>query len=406
MRANLNRINNEMLLFRQDFGREFTPLLAPFLSAMRNTFSWISANVFPVFQRLIDFTLAFSEQVHLLNPDLRNLKNAFLPLGDSIRSTLQEMGLMNEKTSTAGLLIATLSVGISKVVPLLQKMVSWTGKVIRFLGKNVVWLKRALKLYVAARVGILAYNLALKAQTVLLPVLRGATFAYNAAMLVATRGIRGATLAMQAFNVATKLNPLGLVVGLLATAAVSFVSFGNTVDDITAKQRSFNRELIKTNQLLQTGEQVAARTLMGEDVAQLSLQEIRAGMQSLNENIERFKPATIDFGMIGARAVEQDAADLRNLVANRNRLQAELDRRNRLLDAEGAGTIESPEVTEGIDNITGGGGRVVNVNVSGVKFAENIEINVTSLEEGEDLEEQMREWFVRVLNGGIYTGTQ
>jgi tape measure domain-containing protein len=67
----------------------------------------------------------------------------------------------------------------------------------------------------------------------------------------------------------------------------------------------------------------------------------------------------------------------------------------------------SDDTKAGIDNITGGGSRAVSVTVNLEKFLDKIEVHSTSTKEGlDDIEPQIREFFVRVLNGGLYSATQ
>ena len=409
MRANLNRISNEMLLFRRKFGEEFAPLLSPLRTTMQQVFGWIERNVFPVLHRFIGFILEVSQKIHLLNPALTGLQNAFTPLFVSLQMAAQRLGLFNARASAAETFLAVLSVAISKVTPILRTLSSWLGKVISFISKNITWIRRAIKFYIAARVGILAYNVALRAQAAILPALKAATFAYNAAVLVATRGIKGATVAMRAFNIATRLNPIGFVVGLLATAAVAFTSFGSSIDEVTRKQKQFNRELLRTQNLMLDGNQVLAKAVMGQDLSTSSLKELRAGLMEANEQLEAYRKnniVAIQDPITGEMREVDPGGRLRNLLNARNRLQELVNQQERALGQDNTAAIMPGEVEQGINNITGGGGRVVNVNVSGVTFAENLEINVNSIEEGEDLEAQMQEWFTRILNGATFAGTQ
>lgn len=71
-------------------------------------------------------------------------------------------------------------------------------------------------------------------------------------------------------------------------------------------------------------------------------------------------------------------------------------------DEFGAGA----DLSDGIDSIAGGGGRVMNVTVNVGKFMEKIEIHSTVAEAADEIEAKIREVFVRVINGGIYSATQ
>lgn len=71
-------------------------------------------------------------------------------------------------------------------------------------------------------------------------------------------------------------------------------------------------------------------------------------------------------------------------------------------DEFGAGA----DLSDGIDSIAGGGGRVMNVTVNVGKFMDKIEIHSTVAEAADEIEAKIREVFVRVINGGIYSATQ
>lgn len=83
-----------------------------------------------------------------------------------------------------------------------------------------------------------------------------------------------------------------------------------------------------------------------------------------------------------------------------------------LADAGNGGTGKptgglSDDVNAGLDGITAGGTKSITINFQGgIKFAENIDISVAQLQQGLDqLEPQMREFFARLLQSGLHTGT-
>lgn len=63
-------------------------------------------------------------------------------------------------------------------------------------------------------------------------------------------------------------------------------------------------------------------------------------------------------------------------------------------------------IQKGINGITAGGGKNVTINFGGVKFAESIQFSVKDSEEAKSkMEPQMREFFNRLLQGGLHTAT-
>lgn len=71
----------------------------------------------------------------------------------------------------------------------------------------------------------------------------------------------------------------------------------------------------------------------------------------------------------------------------------------------GNGSGLDPDINAGIDGITAGGSKSVTINFQGgIKFAENIDISAQDLGDALDqLEPQMRDFFVRLLKGGLQT---
>lgn len=107
-------------------------------------------------------------------------------------------------------------------------------------------------------------------------------------------------------------------------------------------------------------------------------------------------------GLSGKNGLLERARKDLNLLLG---ISTEPDSPDPLGDGTGTGGLGSDgKKGSGIDSITAGGSRSVTVNVNGVKFAETIEINPETIQEGlDELEPKMREFFVRILNGGIHT---
>ncbi len=79
---------------------------------------------------------------------------------------------------------------------------------------------------------------------------KAATLLYSAAHARLTGNVTRATAAMKLFNTTTKLNPIGLLVSVLATAATAFFIFRNKAKDATEEQKGFNDEIERGNDLL------------------------------------------------------------------------------------------------------------------------------------------------------------
>lgn len=65
------------------------------------------------------------------------------------------------------------------------------------------------------------------------------------AFISLAKGITTAKDAMLLFNIATKANPLGLILGIIASAAAAFTLFGDSTDEATEKQEKFGESANK-----------------------------------------------------------------------------------------------------------------------------------------------------------------
>ena len=110
-------------------------------------------------------------------------------------------------------------------------------KAVRNTAETVVNLVKGVGLAVTAfvsyKAAVFASNTAVKAYTFLTNGLRIAKAAL-------AKGTKGATVAMRGFNTATKANPIGLLVSVLATAAAAFFAFKDGAEEAAEAQRELN----------------------------------------------------------------------------------------------------------------------------------------------------------------------
>ncbi len=84
------------------------------------------------------------------------------------------------------------------------------------------------------------HTLAIKANAIGLIFAKGAVFAYKAVIALLSGNLKKATIAMRAFSIATKLSPIGLLVGLITAVTVAYVLFSKKVDEAAVKQQALN----------------------------------------------------------------------------------------------------------------------------------------------------------------------
>lgn len=86
----------------------------------------------------------------------------------------------------------------------------------------------------------LLYNAALKVKTALMQAGRAAALLFSAAKAALTGNIQRATAAMRAFNMATKLSPLGLLIGVIGAATAAYMAFGRAQKEALTGQKLYN----------------------------------------------------------------------------------------------------------------------------------------------------------------------
>lgn len=183
-------------------------------------------------------------------------------------------------------------------------IIGWFTGVTKEAGNGVLVFKERLaalgRLALVVITSIVSYNLALtvlalttknvaqqtiiytaiqKAKVAIETIARGATLLYSAAKLRLAGDTARATVAMRAFNIATRANPVGLLVSVLITAGTALYTFyGNTekATDATKKMR----EEFKN-----------AGKMAGEEIAQLKLlyQAATDHKRSIDERKEAVK---------------------------------------------------------------------------------------------------------------------
>lgn len=148
-------------------------------------------------------------QSHTITGQISNIE-------DSIDMMFNSIGQKSE-----GIINTTLS-GVSYVIDHWEQV-----------GKVILTVATAFGTYKAALLAVIA------AQKIV-------TMAKTAeAFISLAKGITTAKDAMLLFNIATKANPLGLILGIIASAAAAFALFGDSTDEATEKQEKFGESADK-----------------------------------------------------------------------------------------------------------------------------------------------------------------
>ena len=89
------------------------------------------------------------------------------------------------------------------------------------------------------------YNAVQKAKMVIDNAAKGVTLLYAAAKATLSGNTAGATAAMRAFNMTTKMNPIGLLVAAVMAAVVAYKLYHKEVDASTQKQKNLNDAFVE-----------------------------------------------------------------------------------------------------------------------------------------------------------------
>lgn len=180
----------------------------------------------------------------------------------------------------------------------------------------------------------LLYNAALKVKTALMQTGRGVMLLYSAAKAALTGNIQRATAAMRAFNMATKLSPLGLLVGVIGAATAAYMAFNKEQKEANRQAKLFKDIQADVSRAVED-EKRSIRTLVGiiNDETK-SRREREIAMKKLQEIApEYFKTLDIDKLKTdeGRRAIDQYVASLKT-KRELERIQSKIKEKEDSLD--------------------------------------------------------------------------
>lgn len=178
----------------------------------------------------------------LVNEQLKSLDAHFKIL----KSRWEEYILNTNKSTGAS----------EKLKAVLKYLADNLDKVISFIIKSV-------KIWASYKLTIIAVSGITKAYV-------GITTALRLAKIALSGGIGKATKSMKLFNLATKSNPIGFLLGLLAAAVTAFIAFGEGASSAAAKQRLLNKAI-------KDGKDSA------QDYSNVAKQKIEEEIEAINE---------------------------------------------------------------------------------------------------------------------------
>ncbi len=194
----------------------------------------------------------------------------------------------------------TFAANIDKLKKEFQKLVQDTG-VINFMSDLVKGIKtiiplifKLIKGLVPLAAGFVAYKTAIAATSVAIKIATIAQGAYSILTGILTGKIKLATIATRAFNIATKANPIGLIIGLLATAVTALLVFRDATKSAKEEQEKLNeaeRENIRIKE--EARELDAAEQKSIEDrissLDKLGKKQVELLVSDINARIDKLK---------------------------------------------------------------------------------------------------------------------
>jgi TP901 family phage tail tape measure protein len=263
----------------------------------------------------------FRELLKLSNDsmiDASSLTNEYGIKNSNLASTLEKVkktmvGMFSSETIVKGLTTAVewFAKFIGATEDAEGKTTFWRNGLIALiktaliLTTAIVSYRTALKLATfwteSASIGTASYNLIQKATTLSTNFLAAATALGRAAFFLLTGQLTAAKTAMVAFNLATSLSPIGLVVALVAAATVAYIAFSDASKEAATKQSMLNDATKEANKQigferenLKLLLEIARDETRSKQARQLAVDELNKIVPEYNNNLTIESARTLD----------------------------------------------------------------------------------------------------------------
>ena len=150
----------------------------------------------------------------------------------------------------------------------------------RQVAEAIITLSKAV---ISITTGFVAYRTTLFVTTNQQRLLTIGTRLYSTVTGLLTGKVKIATIAQKAFNTVVKANPIGLIVGLLATAGAAFFAFSEDADDATDSQEKFNEAQLEGQRILAQARSIDEQLAV---VDQLNKAQLEGLAQSIQQEID------------------------------------------------------------------------------------------------------------------------
>ena len=198
--------------------------------------------------------------------------NTNVAVEQAIKNTSTDKAMLEQRRNE--LKLTAMELG-QKLTPALAVSTSWLNKMVKVLTVLIPWLKDNGKYLAIATVAISSYVVALKLKAAWLWITEKAT--------------KAATMAMNLFNNASKVNWLAVIVSLLATAAASFAFFRTKTKEATAAQNEFNDAVARGNEILGKNKTIEERVSVLKTLSKRQLEILKDDISNQLKAEEDYK---------------------------------------------------------------------------------------------------------------------
>lgn len=234
------------------------------------------------FQKGISLTNEFNVKNQTAQAHLEKAKKAFFDLQVELGKRLTPA-----YTSVIGKSTALLKI-VGSLIEFLYKYSGTIITVVSSIASYTIATKLAVLWTERANKATLAQIALSKLQALWTGTLKGATMLFAAAQASVAGNTARAAAAMRVFNTVTKLNPVGLLVTLLTTAATAFFVFRNRAFDAAEGQRKLNAEIERSAELQNQNKSLEQRASVMNNLSKTQLENLKTDIGTQIQTEEDF----------------------------------------------------------------------------------------------------------------------
>lgn len=217
--------------------------------------------------RAFSVVSALAQNIDALEKEQRTANDAFREATSVVKEAETQNSSYTAKLEQAQQRLTNLSAELGeKLLPIQTDITNMLATTIEFLKDNldvIVAVAGAVASYTAVAKGAVvmqkSWNLLTKTGTALQGAYKASILLCTAAFNTLTGNTKKATIAMRAFSIATKSNPIGLAIGLITAAGTALYSYFSKTEEAAEKQEQLNKEVERTQKVMSKTEEAMQR---------------------------------------------------------------------------------------------------------------------------------------------------